>query len=336
MKVPEACGPVSRWVRAALLRDEARDHREDAPIVLADGPVLRNRDAQLALWMIYELCYRGFDDVAAAREWDLGLIELRLEREGRLEAELREATRESRMPALDGESVPVRILTLVEAYPFPKLSAYLRREATAEEMTDFLRERTIQQLKESDPQSFILPRLDGAAKVALAEIQYDEYGGGRPERLHQTLYAATLEAVGLDPTYGAYVDEVSAVSLAGANVMSLFALNRRLRGAAVGHFAAFEASSSVPSRRIAAGLERLGMPDQAALYFHEHVEADSVHEQVAAHDLCGALVRDHPELADDVIFGAASALALDALSAEELLARWADRPASFAVEQEAS
>jgi len=56
--------------------------------------------------------------------------------------------------------------------------------------------------------------------------------------------------------------------------MSLFALNRRLRGAAVGHFAAFEASSSVPSRRIAAGLERLGMPEQAALYFHEHVEAD--------------------------------------------------------------
>jgi len=138
MKVPEACGPVSRWVRAALLRDEARDHREGAPIVLADGPVLRNRDAQLALWMIYELCYRGFDDVAAAREWDLGLIELRLELEGRLEGELREATRESRMPALDGESVPVRILTLVEAYPFPKLSAYLRREATAEEMTDFL------------------------------------------------------------------------------------------------------------------------------------------------------------------------------------------------------
>src|SRR3954453_18549551 len=106
MKVPKACGPLSRWVRTALLRDEARDHRGGAPIVLGDGPVLRDRDAQVALWMIYELCYRGFDDVAAAREWDLGLIELRLELEGRLESELREATRESRMPALAGGWAP--------------------------------------------------------------------------------------------------------------------------------------------------------------------------------------------------------------------------------------
>src|SRR5436190_1599264 len=83
-------------------------------------------------------------------------------------------------------------------------------------------------------------------------------GAGRPDRLHQDMYARTLAAVGLDPAYGAYLDVVSAISLAAANVMSLFALHRRLVGAGVGHFAAFEASSSVPSRRVAAGLERLG------------------------------------------------------------------------------
>jgi hypothetical protein len=105
--------------------------------------------------------------------------------------------------------------------------------------------------------------------------------------------------------------------------MSLFALNRRLRACGIGHFAAFEASSSVPSRRIAAGLERLGMPAATATYFLEHVEADSVHEQVAARDLCGAFVVQHPSRLDDVMFGAACALQLDALSGAELLARWA-------------
>ncbi len=104
--------------------------------------------------------------------------------------------------------------------------------------------------------------------------------------------------------------------------MSLFALNRRLRGASAGHFAAFEASSSVPSRKVAAGLDRLGFPAEVAAYFDEHVEADAVHEQVAAHDLCGAMVAEEPELRRDVLFGAACVPHLDNLFARELLSRW--------------
>ena len=182
----------------------------------------------------------------------------------------------------DEVDVADALLTLAAGDSGPSLAAFLHRHADREQMLEYLRQRSLQQLKESDPQSFLLPRLEGAAKVALAEIQYDELGAGRPERLHQTLFARTLESAGLDPTYGAYLDEVSAVSLASGNVMSLFGLNRRLRGAGAGHFAAFEATSSVPSRKVAAGLDRLGFPPEAAAYFEEHVEADAVHEQVAA------------------------------------------------------
>ena len=77
-------------------------------------------------------------------------------------------------------------------------------------MVHFLVERSVYHLKESDPHSFVLPRVDGPAKVALAEIQYDEYGAGRPERLHAKLYADALMAAGLDTGYAAYVDRVSA------------------------------------------------------------------------------------------------------------------------------
>ena len=45
-------------------------------------------DAQLALWMLYELHYRGFDGVPEDREWDLGLLGLRRELEHRFENEL--------------------------------------------------------------------------------------------------------------------------------------------------------------------------------------------------------------------------------------------------------
>ncbi len=318
MHLPQERGPISRHVIQALA-DEG-----DGNLALALGPgdVTGDEDVQLALWMIYELHYRGFEDVPDDREWDLELLSLRLSIERRFELELRDATRERLQSVPDEGDVGTQLLDLVAADDGPSLATFLHRRASQGQLLDYLRERSVQQLKESDPQSFVLPRLDGGAKAALAELQYDEYGGGRPERLHATMYGDALEAAGLDRTYGAYVDEVSALSLACTNVMSMFGLNRRLRGAAMGHLAAFEASSSVPSRKIAGGIERVGLPAAVSAYFHEHVEADAVHEHVASSDICGALVAAEPALRGDVFFGAATSLHLDALSGAELLNRW--------------
>lgn len=317
MRLPDPCGPVSARLVESLRRDQAL-----TPVVLGNGPVLDDRDVQLALWVLYELFYRGFDGVDASREWDPALITLRSTIERRFERELRAQTRGRVMEVLErGDDVGDLILDLVEDDDGPSLSAFLRRDATVEQMRDFLSQRSVQQLKESDPQAFLVPRLEGPAKVALAELQYDEFGAGRSARLHQALYAESLTAAGLDARYGAYVDRATAVSLASANLTSLLCLNRRLVPAGVGHFAAFEASSSVPSRRIAAGLVRLGL-EGAAGYFEEHVEADAVHEQVAARDICGAVVSQRPELLSEVVFGALCAVHLDRMSADEFLARW--------------
>jgi len=318
MHLPQERGPISRHVIQALT------HEGDDSLSLALGPgdVTGDEDVQLALWMIYELHYRGFDGVPDDREWDLGLITLRRSIERRFEIELRNATRDRLVPVPDEGDIGRQLLDLVAADDGPALATFLHRRASREQVRDFLRERSVQQLKESDPQSFVLPRLDGAPKAALAELQYDEYGGGRPERLHATMYGDALEAAGLDRSYGAYIDEVSALSLACTNAMSMFGLNRRLRGAAMGHLAAFEASSSVPSRKIAGGIERVGLPAAVSAYFHEHVEADAVHEHVASTDICGALVAAEPSLRGDVLFGAAVSLHLEALSGAELLDRW--------------
>ena len=318
MQLPLERGPISRHVIEMLRRPEGRAR----PIAAGPTGMLHDADGQLALWILYELHYRGFEDVADDREWDPGLLGLRASLEAGFEQELRTGTRALTEP-FDGDGdLTDRLIALIDADDSLSPASFLQRAATRDQLLDFLRERSVQQLKESDPQSFVLPRLDGPAKVALAELQYDEYGGGRPDRLHSTLYAQALRDSGLDATYGGYIDEVSALSLALANVMSYFGLHRRLRGAAMGYLAAFEATSSVPSRKIATGIERVGLPDSVAAYFHEHVEADAVHEQVAIRDICGQLVADDPSLSDDVLFGAASCLHLAALSGGELLARW--------------
>jgi hypothetical protein len=99
-------------------------------------------------------------------------------------------------------------------------------------------------------------------------------------------------------------------------------LHRRLRGAIVGHLAAFEMTSPEPNRRYARGLRRLGLGGQATEFFDEHVEADAVHEAIAAHDLAEGLAIAEPGLAADIIFGARALLLLESNLAADLLAAW--------------
>jgi hypothetical protein len=126
--------------------------------------------------------------------------------------------------------------------------------------------------------------------------------------MHSALFAKTMLGLGLDPMPGAYVDRLPATTLATVNLITLFALRRSLRGALVGHLAGFEITSPGPNRRYASGLRRLGYDGEVAEFYDEHVEADSVHENIAAFDLAGGLAKQEPELANQILFGVAALL----------------------------
>lgn len=286
------------------------------------GDVLTDEDVQLALWCLFELHHRGLEGVAPELEWEPEVIRVRRVLEDAHEGALRELTRD-RLALVDpDDQLAVQVGTLLAASDGPPLAEHLRRHADAEQFRDFLRQRSIYHLKESDPHAFVVPRIDGPAKVALAELQYDEFGAGRPAALHSRLFADALAAGGLDSAYGAYLEQARALTLAVNTTMSLFGLHRRLRGAAMGHLAAFESTSSLPCRHIAAGARRLGLPAEVAAYYDEHVEADAVHEQVAVRGICVPLVEAEPTLREDVLFGVAACLELDAAAAREQLALW--------------
>lgn len=311
-QLPRPRGPLTQ----ALLERLGGSGRTEL-VIEPDG----DEDLHLALWCLYELHYRGFVGVDERLEWAPDLVALRLRLEERFEDDL---------CALVGDPDPVETsvqealtaLVTAEHQQRPTLATYLGSEASIEQFTEFLMVRSAYHLKESDPHAFVVPRLGPGPKAALAELQYDEFGDGRPDRVHQQLFADGLAAMDLDPSYGAYVDRTPASVLAETNAMSLFALNRRLRGASVGHLAAFESTSSVPCRLIALGARRLGLPDAVVEYYDEHVEADAIHEQVAIRDICGRLVADEPELAADVLFGARTCLGLGDRAGTALLTAW--------------
>ncbi|MDT8915215.1 iron-containing redox enzyme family protein [Amycolatopsis sp. PS_44_ISF1] len=319
MLLPRPRGPLSSLVRDRL--SGAPDGAAAGPVPEGTGTaVLHDEDLQLTLWMCYELSYRGFDEVDPWWEDAPFVAQVRRGLERRWEAGLRELVP---VVALEPESVPRALARLVRADDGPPLAQFLQRQASEGQFREFVTQRSIYHLKEADPHSWAIPRLSGPAKAALVEIQADEYGQGRFERMHSELFRDTMRALGLDDGYGHYVDRVPAITLAVSNLMSLFGLHRRWLGATLGHLAAFEMTSSLPNRRYGNGLRRLGGDADATRFFDVHIEADAVHEQIAAHDLCGTFARENPSAAADVLFGAACGLAVEAEFGRMLLGEWA-------------
>ena len=127
---------------------------------------------------------------------------------------------------------------------------YLEQHGTPVQVREFLMHRSIYQLREADPHSFGDP----------ADRRRGEGGAGgdpgrRVRRRRPVVDARaccsprSMRALGLDDTFGAYLDRLPGTTLAWCNLMSLFGLHRRLRGALVGHLAAFEMTSCIPNRR---------------------------------------------------------------------------------------
>ena len=299
----------------------------EAPAPIFDAPppegsvdVLADDDLQLALYLCYELHYRGLPGVDPDWEWEPSLIGFR----NALEARFLDAlfTELGPGPDIAPQSLGAEVFAMVAEDEGPSLSKFLQSRADVDQFREFVIHRSAYQLKEADPHSWAIPRLSGPAKASLVEVQFDEYGSGDAERVHSELFAKSMRALGVDAEYGAYVKRLPGVTLATVNLMSLFGLHRRWRGAIVGHLAAFEIGSAIPNRRYATGLRRLGFGDDATDFFDEHVEADSVHENIAAYDLAEGLARAEPELAADIILGVRSLLLLDERFAGHVLGAW--------------
>ncbi|MEU0471264.1 iron-containing redox enzyme family protein [Streptomyces olivaceus] len=310
-QLPTARGPLSAAVGAHL--------RGSGPLPgpeAVTGAPAYGDDLQLALYQCYELHYRGFAGVRPTLEWDPALLGFRAALEERFLAALRAGTAVH-------ESVEDAVgALLVEPVDGAGVSHFLRDEGELWQLREYAAQRSLYHLKEADPHAWVLPRLWGRAKAAMAAVEFDEYGGGRADRVHARLFADLMTDLGLDTAYGRHLDAASAECLATVNMMSLFGLHRALRGALVGHFAAVEITSSPGSRRLAQAMRRTAAGPAAEHFYDEHVEADAVHEQIVRHEVIDGLLEQEPHLAADVVFGIDATGHLEDRFGDRLLADW--------------
>ena len=330
--LPRSRGELSRTVRQALTRPAGTPLPQRVTAAYADP---YGDDLQLALHLCYELHYRSFAGVDPAWEWDPELLRLRAEMEHRFLSALRAdvgppRSADEALADLLVEPADERADEPADPEgPSPFLSQFLKEQGELWQFREYAAQRSLYHLKEADPHAWVIPRLTGRAKAAMVAVEYDEFGAGRAERIHARLFADLMTDLGLDTTYGRYVDAAGAEMLTNVNLMSLFGLHRALRGALVGHFAAVETTSSPGSRRLAHGLRRVGAGPAAVHFYAEHVEADAVHEQIVRRDVVGGLLEAEPDLDPDIAFGADATEWTEKRLGDHFLTAWRDGRSSL-------
>ncbi|MCN9243506.1 iron-containing redox enzyme family protein [Streptomyces sp. RY43-2] len=313
-------GPLSSAVVTALTSGHTAGLPSPEAVTRTDP---YGDDLQLALYSLYEQHYWGFAGVDPRREWDPCLLELRATLEDRFMGALR------RDVGGDGRPVHGSVREALDALLVEpvrddgtSVSHYLQRHGELRQLRDYAALRSLYHLKEADPHAWVIPRLRGRAKAGMVAVAYDEFGAGRAEDIHAVLFAELMADLGLNTTYGHYLDAAPAEALATVNLMSLFGLHRVWRGALVGHFASVEVTSSPDSRRLAQAMRRTGAGPAAERFYTEHVEADAVHEQLVRREVIGGLLADEPDVESDVVFGIEATGELDRRLATLLLTTW--------------
>jgi hypothetical protein len=320
-RLPVPRGPLTDLLCTLLVQQPARLPKW-APVMVHG---VEPEDLQLALHLIYGLHYDGFAGVDDSWEWEPSLLAFTALLESCfLQPLLEEATQSGSGPGQEDplSTIIDHVHRLLDAPGGPSLSAFMQDHGDREQLREFVLHRSIYQRKEADPHTWAIPRLRGAAKSAMVTLQADEYGGGTPGRSHAELFAHTMRALDLDPAPGAHIDQVPAVTLATDNLISLFGLHRRWRGAVVGHLAAFEMTSVIPMGRYARAVRTILDDEVAAEFYDVHVEADVRHEVIAVDDLITGLAETDPMALRDIPFGVAALTAVEARMSQWLLSCW--------------
>ena len=191
-----------------------------------------------------------------------------------------------------------------ELVPASGMGPFLREHATLDQMREIVAQRSLFFLKEPDPWAMVIPSLHGPAKAGLIDVLLDEYGWGRYDHMHSTVYETLMQRLGLETGFDAYLDHTAWQYLAALNLQGMYARNRRLCRRMYGYIYLVEADSPRSMVNYLAAWERLGIDDPDVTKFYDlHVTADEGHQQVALDEMIRPVVAAEPDAAAEIARG---------------------------------
>jgi hypothetical protein len=320
--LPWPRGPLSAAVVSALQRQPGT---LGATPPLSQLDALSNDDFQLALYLCYEMNYRGLAN--AKWEWDPGLLNFRTELERIFVDRLRDeighvATRTS-------AEVIAALNELIADCTSSTLTTYLSASGTVDQFREFCVHRSAHQQRTPEPGARTIAARADETQGARVIFQFDEAGLNDADRIRANFLAATMIALGLDASYGSYVEILPGVTLATANLASLFSLHPHWRAALVGQLAVSELTSRESMERYSRALYRFGLGPVGRRFSDVDVVNNVRRPLFARNEIVAGLLGAGPQLGADLLFGAGAVMMLEQRFGDHLLDAWTEGRSSL-------
>jgi hypothetical protein len=261
-------------------------------------------------------------DAVRDNEHDLTIAAVRLELERAFERQLHRVAPLPEEPPAQPAEIRAWLSDLAlerPLFPSPSMGAFYRAEATLDQLREVVAQRSLFFLKEPDPWTMVIPSLQGKAKAGLIDLILDEYGWGRHDQMHSTVYATLMAKLGLETEYDHYLDQTAWPFLAGLNYQAMLARHRRLCRRMYGYIYLVEADSPGSMRNYLAAYARAGIEDPEVLTFYElHIDADEGHADVALNEVVAPVLEAEPAAAAEIARGVVEGRYLHALVSRHL------------------
>ena len=191
------------------------------------------------------------------------------------------------------------------ADPPTGMPALLDNVITLEQLKEIVAQRSLFFLKEPDPWAMVIPSLHGEAKAGLLDLLLDEYGWGRYDQMHSTIYEELMAELEMETGYDAYAARSSWQFLATMNLQNLYARHRRLCRRMYGYVYLIEADSPRAMKHYLAAWDRLGLGDneQVTKFYELHVTADEGHQDVALNEVIVPVLKQQPNAGPEIARG---------------------------------
>ena len=319
MRAPATRGPVSTELLAALGRNDFPDHlptlesAADAAL-RATEDILYDDDLQLALLCLYELHYSGIEGVDDRWEWHPALMTVRSRIEAAFEDRLRTGVERNGLEFggdVSSDRTPSSPQGVAEArsgWPragtgppcptsWPGRPPWTRPASSWPTGPSTSSRRPTRTPGRS-------PGCPAGQVRAWWKSRPTSTAAAGPDGCTRSFSPGPCGALGLDPAFGP-TWTVPAITSPRSTPCRLFGLQRRLRGAIVGHLAIYEMTSSIPNA-YARGFRRLGFDAVTDSSTSMWRPTRSTSRSPAG--TWPAAGRADPALAPDVFFGAAAVL----------------------------
>lgn len=296
----------------------ARDYEREILLDIGDlchkAFELQDRESKeqvhYVLSCLYELNFISSGNPAARNQYNLFLL--------RIKSDIEQAWERSMLPTLrklveelqtrnNSESFCTAFTAQVAAHVAAnhRLFDFLANEANRDQIQSLFHHDASLNMRFFDVIALAAVGSNSQIRSEIAKNLWDEAGNGNQVNAHTTRFGNLLHSMKNSFDKHSALNSLSWEGLAGYNLFSYLAINRKNYAALIGCLAATELLDPSNYKKLLRGCARTGLTEELDLsYYREHIQIDVDHADGWLNNVIDPLIANDPVLSSDILFGA--------------------------------